>query len=192
MYCVFYVFVLCISKMYSCISWKKSFECLPSLTVFSTSFCLVTESNVSFPFFSNSSNEFSELLMFFFPDFSVVSRNGLLIITASCAHSGSMNSISPNCQELKERYDECFNKWFREKYLKGETKDDCAEIFKDYQACVKVCSSLKVFYQKKKKKKKKKSSNSKCFVFTCKTLFIIFIHYGFESPELLLWIMQIK
>lgn len=48
-----------------------------------------------------------------------------------------MNSISKKCQEAKEKYDACFNSWFSEKYLKGNTKDECAELFKIYQACVK-------------------------------------------------------
>ena len=49
-----------------------------------------------------------------------------------------MNSISQDCQQLKTDYDVCFNKWFREKFLKGSKKDDCAELFKSYQNCVKV------------------------------------------------------
>lgn len=48
-----------------------------------------------------------------------------------------MNSISKKCQEAKEKYDACFNAWFSEKYLKGDTKDDCGELFKVYQKCVK-------------------------------------------------------
>jgi TRIAP1/MDM35 family protein len=49
-----------------------------------------------------------------------------------------MNSIHKDCQELKEKYDACFNEWFKEKFLKGAKEDVCAPIFKDYQACVKV------------------------------------------------------
>lgn len=48
-----------------------------------------------------------------------------------------MNSISKKCQEAKEKYDACFNSWFSEKYLKGNTKDECNELFKAYQKCVK-------------------------------------------------------
>ena len=48
-----------------------------------------------------------------------------------------MNSISKKCQEAKEKYDACFNTWFSEKYLKGQTKDECSELFKEYQKCVK-------------------------------------------------------
>ena len=29
-----------------------------------------------------------------------------------------MNSIGPECDELKKTYDSCFNVWFTEKFLK--------------------------------------------------------------------------
>lgn len=48
-----------------------------------------------------------------------------------------MNSIHKDCQELKEKYDACFNEWFKERFLKGMKDDACAPLFKDYQACVK-------------------------------------------------------
>jgi len=52
-----------------------------------------------------------------------------------------MNSISPECQELKVQYDACFNRWFKEKFLKGQTDDaSCADLFASYQSCVKVVS----------------------------------------------------
>ena len=49
-----------------------------------------------------------------------------------------MNSIGQECQELKEAYDNCFNKWFSEQFLKGKKKDPCKELFGVYQSCVKV------------------------------------------------------
>lgn len=50
-----------------------------------------------------------------------------------------MNSIGENCNQLKRDYDACFNTWFAEKFLKGETNDSvCAPLFKVYQQCVKV------------------------------------------------------
>ena len=30
-----------------------------------------------------------------------------------------MNSLDPECNELKTKYDSCFNLWFTEKFLKG-------------------------------------------------------------------------
>ena len=49
-----------------------------------------------------------------------------------------MNSVGAECQEMKHAYDECFNKWFAESFLKGKKDDPCSELFKTYQACVKV------------------------------------------------------
>lgn len=50
-----------------------------------------------------------------------------------------MNSIGDDCNELKKQYDACFNNWFSDKFLKGDSNDSaCAPIFKVYQQCVKV------------------------------------------------------
>jgi TRIAP1/MDM35 family protein len=55
-----------------------------------------------------------------------------------------MDSIGSNCNELKKQYDACFNSWFSEKFLKGETDDSkCAPMFKIYQHCVKVRAKSK-------------------------------------------------
>ncbi|XP_053609294.1 TP53-regulated inhibitor of apoptosis 1-like [Plodia interpunctella] len=49
-----------------------------------------------------------------------------------------MNSIGEECTELKKKYDDCFNTWFTERFLKGDHDDSmCAGIFKVYQECVK-------------------------------------------------------
>ncbi|KAJ8731488.1 hypothetical protein PYW07_004652 [Mythimna separata] len=49
-----------------------------------------------------------------------------------------MNSIGEECTELKKKYDDCFNSWFSERFLKGDHDDSmCAGIFKVYQDCVK-------------------------------------------------------
>lgn len=48
-----------------------------------------------------------------------------------------MNSIGNECNELKRQYDECFNNWFSERFLKGEKEDVCQELFRTYQSCVK-------------------------------------------------------
>ncbi|CAK9294239.1 unnamed protein product [Gordionus sp. m RMFG-2023] len=47
-----------------------------------------------------------------------------------------MHSISKKCDELKKQYDQCFNTWFSEKFLKGQTEDTCASIFKEYKKCL--------------------------------------------------------
>jgi len=50
-----------------------------------------------------------------------------------------MNSIGKDCNELKQKYEECFNSWFADKYLKGLGRDDqsCEPLFRVYQNCVK-------------------------------------------------------
>lgn len=49
-----------------------------------------------------------------------------------------MNSLGDDCNELKRKYDSCFNLWFSERFLKGDHDESmCAPIFKDYQECVK-------------------------------------------------------
>lgn len=50
-----------------------------------------------------------------------------------------MTSIGEKCNDLKHSYDACFNAWFSEKFLIGDTNDSaCAPLFKVYQQCVKV------------------------------------------------------
>lgn len=48
-----------------------------------------------------------------------------------------MNSVSKECQELKRLYDSCFNRWYSEKFLRGDTDDtSCDQIYKQYKQCV--------------------------------------------------------
>ncbi|KAI1232955.1 hypothetical protein IHE44_0006142 [Lamprotornis superbus] len=50
-----------------------------------------------------------------------------------------MNSVGEACTELKREYDQCFNRWFAEKFLKGDSAGDpCGQLFKRYQLCVQV------------------------------------------------------
>ncbi|KAH0625464.1 hypothetical protein JD844_014994 [Phrynosoma platyrhinos] len=49
-----------------------------------------------------------------------------------------MNSVGEACTELKREYDQCFNRWFAETFLKGEARgggDPCVQLFKRYQLC---------------------------------------------------------
>ncbi|KAL1517794.1 hypothetical protein ABEB36_001518 [Hypothenemus hampei] len=49
-----------------------------------------------------------------------------------------MNSIGEACNDLKKEYDDCFNSWFSDHFLRGRTNDSlCAPLFKVYQDCVK-------------------------------------------------------
>jgi TRIAP1/MDM35 family protein len=49
-------------------------------------------------------------------------------------------SLAPECNEVKEKYDTCFLKWYSEKYLRGTGTSDneCAALFKDYNKCLNV------------------------------------------------------
>ncbi|XP_004413899.1 PREDICTED: TP53-regulated inhibitor of apoptosis 1-like [Odobenus rosmarus divergens] len=41
------------------------------------------------------------------------------------------------CTDMKREYDQCFNRWFAEKFLKGDgSGDPCTDLFKRYQQCV--------------------------------------------------------
>ena len=48
-----------------------------------------------------------------------------------------MNSIGKDCNELKRTYEECFNAWFSDQFLKGQKQDACSHLFEQYQSCVK-------------------------------------------------------
>ncbi|OXU27216.1 TP53-regulated inhibitor of apoptosis 1 isoform X1 [Nasonia vitripennis] len=49
-----------------------------------------------------------------------------------------MNSLADSCSDFKKQYDTCFNTWFSDKFLKGDTNDSmCASLFNVYQQCVK-------------------------------------------------------
>ncbi|KAJ9165131.1 hypothetical protein NKR19_g716 [Coniochaeta hoffmannii] len=51
-------------------------------------------------------------------------------------------SLAPECNEVKEKYDTCFLKWYSEKYLRGAASStensECAVLFKEYQKCLGV------------------------------------------------------
>jgi hypothetical protein len=43
------------------------------------------------------------------------------------------------CGELRAAYHECFNRWYAEKFAKGQwQKDDCAGQWNKYRACLEV------------------------------------------------------
>ena len=61
-----------------------------------------------------------------------------------------MDSISQSCTILKKDYDNCFNKWFAESFLKGDkvNQDPCQIIFKEYQTCLKsALEAKKIAYE---------------------------------------------
>ncbi|XP_006884628.1 PREDICTED: TP53-regulated inhibitor of apoptosis 1-like [Elephantulus edwardii] len=45
-----------------------------------------------------------------------------------------MNSIREACMDVKREYNQCFSRWFAEKFLKGNgSADPCTDLFKSYQ-----------------------------------------------------------
>ncbi|CAH6720645.1 mitochondrial distribution and morphology protein 35 [[Candida] jaroonii] len=46
-------------------------------------------------------------------------------------------SFAPECTEKKTKYDDCFNKWYTEKFLKGTSmENECTQLWDDYITCV--------------------------------------------------------
>ncbi|KAJ2375273.1 Mitochondrial distribution and morphology protein 35 [Coemansia sp. RSA 2607] len=48
-----------------------------------------------------------------------------------------MESLGAECTPLKHKYDACFTNWYSKKFINGERTNDCADLFKEYQACIK-------------------------------------------------------
>ena len=48
-----------------------------------------------------------------------------------------MESVGKECGDLKRAYEECFNSWFSDRFLRGSREDTCAPLFTVYQSCVK-------------------------------------------------------
>jgi len=66
-----------------------------------------------------------------------------------------MESLGKHCTSLKlvlfflarrlnptppfsQDYEQCFNRWYSEKFLKGDVEPACQTLFEEYKACVKV------------------------------------------------------
>lgn len=46
-------------------------------------------------------------------------------------------SFAPECTELKKEYDNCFNEWYMEKFLKGKSiENECTKQWYAYTECV--------------------------------------------------------
>lgn len=46
-------------------------------------------------------------------------------------------SFAPECTESKTKYDDCFNKWYTEKFLQGKSlENECTQLWDDYITCV--------------------------------------------------------
>ncbi|CAN4076754.1 unnamed protein product [Withania somnifera] len=56
--------------------------------------------------------------------------------------NASLLATSP-CGQLREAYHNCFNRWYSDKFLKGEwNKEECVIEWKKYRDCLSVSSSL--------------------------------------------------
>ena len=40
------------------------------------------------------------------------------------------------CSWLKDKYDRCFNNWYRGSFLNGHMSNACDDYFDDYKACI--------------------------------------------------------
>ena len=67
-----------------------------------------------------------------------VIKTGISFLLRQLAEE-KMNSIGKDCNDLKTKYDACFQVWFSEKFLKGDTSEDmCKPLFIVYKDCVRV------------------------------------------------------
>lgn len=83
-------------------------------------------------------------LLFFFSLFNLWSHHlfGLspqYVVLHQLLLMGNIMSVSfaPECTDAKLQYDDCFNKWYSEKFLKGESiQNECTELWDNYITCV--------------------------------------------------------
>ncbi|EDK46182.1 mitochondrial distribution and morphology protein 35, partial [Lodderomyces elongisporus NRRL YB-4239] len=48
-------------------------------------------------------------------------------------------SFAPECTPAKKEYDDCFNKWYTEKFLKGKSiENECTEFWDNYIECINI------------------------------------------------------
>ncbi|KAI0461658.1 hypothetical protein LJB42_004730 [Komagataella kurtzmanii] len=46
-------------------------------------------------------------------------------------------SVAPECTELKNKYDSCFNSWYTDKFLQGKSlQNECEGLWDDYRECL--------------------------------------------------------
>jgi hypothetical protein len=66
--------------------------------------------------------------------------------TDSSSFPQDYKSILNMCADEKAKHDQCFHQWLNEKFLKGlAEKDDCEDVWKEYENCINVCSFSLVF-----------------------------------------------
>uniref|UniRef100_A0A453KNY7 Uncharacterized protein n=1 Tax=Aegilops tauschii subsp. strangulata TaxID=200361 RepID=A0A453KNY7_AEGTS len=53
--------------------------------------------------------------------------------------AATSSAAAAACSELRAAYHECFNRWYADKFAKGQwNKDDCAADWHKYRACLEV------------------------------------------------------
>lgn len=46
-------------------------------------------------------------------------------------------SFAPECTDAKKAYDNCFNEWYSEKFLKAKSvTNECEETWRIYESCI--------------------------------------------------------
>ncbi|ODQ59940.1 hypothetical protein WICANDRAFT_62516 [Wickerhamomyces anomalus NRRL Y-366-8] len=54
------------------------------------------------------------------------------------------SSFAPECTAAKKEYDDCFNNWYTEKFLKGKSLyNECEDLWYDYKNCVDLALAKK-------------------------------------------------
>jgi len=53
-------------------------------------------------------------------------------------HQSRMESVGKECTQLKHQYEDCFNQWFVEGFLKGDKTDPCKPLFTIYSECLRT------------------------------------------------------
>ncbi|KQJ89952.1 hypothetical protein BRADI_4g28680v3 [Brachypodium distachyon] len=57
--------------------------------------------------------------------------------SSSSAPAAASSAAAAACSELRAAYHECFNRWYAEKFAKGQWhKDDCVGEWHKYRACL--------------------------------------------------------
>lgn len=47
-----------------------------------------------------------------------------------------MDKAMEKCKNVKTEYDKCFEKWYSEKFLKGDVSESCRDEFEEYRDCI--------------------------------------------------------
>ncbi|SPQ94231.1 Mitochondrial distribution and morphology protein 35 [Plasmodiophora brassicae] len=46
-----------------------------------------------------------------------------------------MSQFEARCKDVKDVYDECFSKWYKGEFLRGNLQEGCIDEFKQYREC---------------------------------------------------------